>query len=121
MLMVGDSTSAQLADHSCQAFGATTRSFVPIPSQLPNRSKYSHRLRSLDNHYCRLLRGSGWSGRGRGDLGLPLGTFSHYGADGPPYWAFAYPLAPWLGNTSVAQVRATAYGPPAHELAFISP
>ena len=121
VLMVGDSTSAQLADHSCQAFGAPTRSFVAVPSRLPNRSIYSHRLRSLDNHYCRLLRGSSWARGGdreqanstgntqreanTAELGLPLGTFSHYGVDGPPYWSFAYPLAPWLGKTSVAQAR----------------
>ena len=121
VLMVGDSTSAQLADHSCQAFGAPTRSFVAVPSRLPNRSIYSHRLRSLDNHYCRLLRGSSWARGGdreqanstgntqreanTAELGLPLGTFSHYGVDGPPYWSYAYPLAPWLGKTSVAQAR----------------
>ena len=117
VLMVGDSTSAQLADHSCQAFGAPTRSFVAVPSRLPNRSIYSHRLRSLDNHYCRLLRGSSWAKGGdreqatakgnanTAELGLPLGTFSHYGVDGPPYWSYAYPLAPWLGKTSVAQAR----------------
>lgn len=115
VLMVGDSTSAQLADHSCQAFGAPTRSFVAVPSRLPNRSIYSHRLRSLDNHYCRLLRGSSWAKEGdreqatanahTAELGLPLGTFSHYGVDGPPYWSYAYPLAPWLGKTSVAQAR----------------
>ena len=98
VLMLGDSTSAQLADHACDTLGQPTRSFVAVPKNVPNRSKYSHRLRSLDNHYCRLL------GHGRGH-GLPLGTFSHYGVDGPPYWAYAYPLAPWLGNTSIQQVR----------------
>ena len=37
-------------------------------------------------------------------MGLPFGSFSHYGATGPPYWAFAYPLAPWLANNTVGQV-----------------
>ena len=37
--------------------------------------------------------------------GVALGNFSHYGATGPPYWAYAYPLAPWLGQTTLEQVR----------------
>jgi hypothetical protein len=54
--------------------------------------KFKHRLRSLDNHACRL------PGR------IALGSFSHYGVLGPPYWAFAYPLPPWLGNTTWTQL-----------------
>lgn len=47
---------------------------------------------------CRLL------GK-RGGIGLALGSFSHYGATGPPYWAYAYPLAPWLQDSSAEQAR----------------
>ena len=77
VLMLGDSTSALLADHACGTFGNMPRSFIDVPLSLPNRSRYMHRLRSLDNHFCRLL------GKGAdAGLGLPLGTFSHYGVDG---------------------------------------
>ena len=36
---------------------------------------------------------------------MALGNFSHYGATGPPYWAYAYPLAPWLRQTTLEHVR----------------
>ncbi|KAL1495570.1 hypothetical protein AB1Y20_016931 [Prymnesium parvum] len=104
ILMLGDSTSAQLLMHACDAFASKALSFVANASYfetLPNATKYRHRLRSMDNHACRLL------GR-RNGLGLPIGSFSHYGATGPPYWAYAYPLAPWLGSTSVEQVERDA-------------
>lgn len=95
VLMVGDSTSAQLLMHACEAFGVRPKSFVPVDAHALNISlrKYTHRLRSLDNHACRL------PGK------FVLGSFSHYGATGPPYWVFAYPLAPWLSNTSLGMVR----------------
>ena len=92
LLMVGDSTSAQLLLHACEAYGSRPKSFI---EHWPNvsTSKYRHRLRSLDNHHCTL------PGNFR------LGSFSHYGATGPPYWVFAYPLAPWLSNHTVGMVR----------------
>lgn len=94
ILMVGDSTSAQLLWHTCEAFRSKTRAFVPINATLHGPLKrYTHRLRSLDNHACGLTRG------------LTLGSFSHYGATGPPYWVFAYPLPPWLSDTSLGMVR----------------
>lgn len=104
ILLLGDSTSAQLLDHACQAFQSKPHSFVPVPKDTSELSRYAHRLHSLDNHRCWLLRGDGGGSR------LPIGSFSHYGATGPPYWVYAYPLAPWLGNTSVVQVRENVPG-----------
>ena len=111
ILMLGDSTSAQLLMHACDAFSSKATSFIANATyfaNLPDRSKYQHRLRSMDNHACRLLsKRSGSDSGKRGGLGLPFGSFSHYGATGPPYWAFAYPLAPWLARTSVVQAGRT--------------
>ena len=94
VLLIGDSTSAQLLWHGCEAFRSRPRSFVPI-NNVPSASlrPYTHRLRSLDNHACKL------------PGNITFGSFSHYGATGPPYWVFAYPLAPWLANTTVGMVR----------------
>lgn len=100
ILLLGDSTSAQLLMHSCDAFSSSPKSFIAVPQGV-DRGKYHHRLRSLDNHACRLLRHSPGGG-----LGLPIGSFSHFGVTGPPYWAFAYPLPTWLANTTVGQVEA---------------
>ena len=50
------------------------------------------KLARLDNHFCRISRS------------LLLGSFSHYGATGPPYWTFAYPLPPWRANTTLEGV-----------------
>ena len=92
ILMFGDSTSARLLQHVCDAYRSKARSFIMRTS---SAKKYSHRLSSLDNHYCSLP----------GERGtITLGSFSHYGATGPPYWAFAYPLAPWLAETTLGQV-----------------
>jgi len=99
VLMLGDSTSAQLLMHTCEAFTAPTKSFVPVNLSRSDRHVYSHRLRSLDNHLCELRAGSGTSGR------VVLGSFSHFGVTGPPYWAYAYPMPPWLSNTSLGLVR----------------
>ena len=99
ILMAGDSTAAQLLWHGCEAFGKRPRPFIPIDARAYNitqsklNQKYKHRLRSLDNHACTL------------PGGLVFGSFSHYGATGPPYWVFAYPLAPWLRNTSAMMAR----------------
>ena len=95
VLMVGDSTSAQVLWHACDAYSARATSFIPVDAHALNISlgKYKHRLRSLDNHACTL------------PGNLLLGSFSHYGATGPPYWVFAYPLAPWLRNSSVGMAR----------------
>ena len=95
VLMIGDSTSAQLLWHTCEAYGVRPMSFIRVDAKAHNVSlkRYTHRLRSLDNHVCRLP-GS-----------VTFASFSHYGATGPPYWVFAYPLAPWLANTSLGMVR----------------
>lgn len=95
LLMLGDSTSAQVLWHACEAFNVKPRSFVPVDAKALNISlkRYSHRLRSLDNHACRL------------PANFTLGSFSHYGATGPPYWVFAYPLAPWLAPDSLGMVQ----------------
>ena len=84
--------AVELLLHACEAYGSRPKSFI---EHWPNvsTSKYRHRLRSLDNHHCTL------PGNFR------LGSFSHYGATGPPYWVFAYPLAPWLSNHTVGMVR----------------
>ena len=101
VLMVGDSTSAQLLWHACEAFRARPQTLVVIdPSHGPLK-KYTHRLRSLDNHVCDLPADAGTERREQ----LVLGSFSHYGVTGPPYWAFAYPLPPWLSNTTFGMVR----------------
>lgn len=98
VLMLGDSTSAQVLWHACEAFDSRPASFISVNARDFNVSlrKYSHRLRSLDNHACRL------------PGGVAFGSFSHYGATGPPYWAFAYPLAPWLANTTAGMMRRDA-------------
>ena len=95
ILLVGDSTSAQLLWHACEAFERKPSSFIRVNGRDYNISlkRYTHRLRSLDNHACRL------------PGNVLLGSFSHYGATGPPYWVFAYPLAPWLANTTAGMVR----------------
>ena len=93
VLMLGDSTSAQLLHHTCEAFGSRPTSFIHVNrSAHRNLGRYAHRLRSLDNHACVL------PGR------LHLGSFSHYGVTGPPYWAFALPLAPWIANSTFGHV-----------------
>ena len=76
VLMVGDSTSAQLLWHACDAYSSRPRSFIHIDMKALNISSlkpYHHRLRSLDNHACKL------------PGNVALGSFSHYGATGPPY------------------------------------
>jgi hypothetical protein len=95
ILMVGDSTSAQLLMHACETFSLRPRSFVPVDAKALkiNLGAYRHRLRSLDNHVCNL------------PGGVVLGSFSHYGVAGPPYWVFAYPLAPWLANSTAGMAR----------------
>lgn len=95
VLLVGDSTSAQLLWHACEAYDRRPASFVKVDARALNVSLkgFSHRLRSLDNHACSLA------------SNLILASFSHYGATGPPYWVFAYPLAPWLANTTIGMVR----------------
>ncbi len=95
ILMLGDSTSAQVLHHGCESLGSKPRPFIPIERNLPRATvnKYSHRLRSLDNHACTLPGGGS------------LSSFSHYGVTGPPFWAYAYPLAPWLANNTFEQVR----------------
>lgn len=92
VLMLGDSTAAQVLWHACDAFSAHPKSLVRINSSVPLK-KYAHRLRSLDNHACRLA------------ADITLGSFSHYGVAGPPYWVFAYPLPPWLADNTPAMVR----------------
>lgn len=94
MLMLGDSTTTKLLDEVCELFGANAHSFIDVPEGT-DRAKYHHKLRSKDHHACHLLPGGG----------LTLGGFAHYGATGPPYWNFAYPLAPWLARTTLGQVR----------------
>lgn len=94
VLMVGDSTSAYVLAHGCGLFSSTPTNFVPIGRlSRAQKAKYGHRLRSLDNHACSLAGN------------VSFGSFSHYGATGPPYWAYAYPLSPWLANTTAGQVR----------------
>ncbi len=100
VLLLGDSTSAYLLAHACDAFGTATEPFIHVPRHIVNRSRYMHRLTSLDNHRCTLRPNASRHG-----AGVALGSFSHYGATGPPYWAYAYPLAPWLGQTTLEQVR----------------
>ena len=95
VLLVGDSTSAQLLWHACEAYDKRPASFVKVDARALNISlkRFTHRLRSLDNHACHL------------NSETVLASFSHYGATGPPYWVFAYPLAPWLSNTTAGMVR----------------
>ena len=99
VLMMGDSTSAQLLWHSCEAFAVRPAPFVPVNISQGSLKKYSHRLRSLDNHVCHMPAGIAGGGQ------FVLGSFSHYGVTGPPYWAFAYPLPPWLSGSSFGMVR----------------
>ena len=95
VLLIGDSTSAQILWHACETFNRKPSSFIKIDARALNVSlrRYTHRLRSLDNHVCRL------------PGNLAFGSFSHYGATGPPYWVFAYPLAPWLANNTIGMAR----------------
>ena len=93
VLMIGDSTTTKMFDEVCGLFGASAKSFIDIPQGL-DRGKYHHKLRSMDHHACHLL-----------PDGLTLGGFAHYGATGPPYWSFAYPLVPWLAPTTRGQIR----------------
>jgi hypothetical protein len=93
VLLLGDSTASYLHTHSCGAFGARPVPFIATGNLTAHqRYAYTHRLRSHDQHVCRLP-------IGHGD-GVMLGIFAHYGVTGPPYWAYAYPLAPWLGSTT---------------------
>jgi len=94
VLLLGDSTASYLHTHSCGAFGARPVPFIAAGNLTARqRHAYAHRLRSHDQHACRLPTGPG------GD-GVMLGIFAHYGVTGPPYWSYAYPLAPWLGSTT---------------------
>ena len=105
VLMLGDSTSAQLLWHTCEAFRARPQSLVVINASHGSLKKYTHRLRSLDNHVCQLpLATANETASERPDH-FVLGSFSHYGVAGPPYWVFAYPLPPWLSDTSLGMVR----------------
>lgn len=109
VLLVGDSTSAQLLWHACETHRQPPQPFVPVHGpehEALNKSMlrwYHHRLRSLDNHYCRLR--AGRAGRSGREASVLLGSFSHYGILDPPYWRHAYPFAPWLANNSYAMVR----------------
>lgn len=94
ILMLGDSTTTKLFSAVCERFGRGSRSFISVPEGT-DRHKYQHKLRSQDHHVCNL------QPKGK----LPLGAFAHYGATGPPYWSFAYPLAPWLANNTLGQIR----------------
>lgn len=94
VLLLGDSTASYLHTHSCGAFGSRPVPFIATGNLTARqRHTYAHRLRSHDQHVCRLPVGPG------GD-GVVLGIFAHYGVTGPPYWVYAYPLAPWLGSTT---------------------
>ena len=93
ILMVGDSTTTKLFDSVCELFQTNKpKTFIPIPNGTV-RGRYQHKLRSADHHHCHLTKG------------LTLGAFAHYGVTGPPYWSFAYPLAPWLAQTTLGQIR----------------
>ena len=94
VLMIGDSTTTKMFNEVCDLFGARVTSFIDVPKEGVDRQKYTHKLRSMDHHTCQLL-----------PDGLKLGGFAHYGATGPPYWSFAYPLAPWLAPTTRGQIR----------------
>lgn len=94
LLMLGDSTSAQVLWHACDAYSATELSFVDIPSRFRLRpNPYPRGRITRDNHACELP----------GEV--TLGSFSHYGVTGPPYWTMAYPLAPWLADSTLGMVR----------------
>ena len=98
LLMLGDSTAAQLLLHACEAYSVRPKSFIPVDQSTARAlnfsvRKYGHRLRSLDNHACKL------------PGNFVLGSFSHYGATGPPYWVFAYPLAPWQDGPAALVAR----------------
>ena len=94
VLMIGDSTTTKMFNEVCDLFGASVKSFIDVPKEGLDRQKYTHKLRSMDHHTCKLL-----------SDGLTLGGFAHYGATGPPYWSFAYPLVPWLAPTTRGQIR----------------
>lgn len=96
VLMIGDSTTTQLLMHSCEAFTSRPKPFVSIDGSL-NLTQYWRRLRSPENHAC--------EARMQGQGGFVIGSFSHFGITGPPYWEFAYPLPPWLSSTLVGMVR----------------
>ena len=113
VLMLGDSTSAKLLTDACSAFKQPLRTWIHPPKTLKNLSKYRHRLSSADQTMCTLLgrpRASDGAAAGaplqKRSLNLPLGSFSHYGVGDDPrrFWAYAYPLPPWLGATSFEQV-----------------
>ena len=89
ILTIGDSTAAAVLGHVCEAYSSKPRVFVEGVQHAP---KYRHRCDNLDNHFCRL------PGQ------IAFGSFSHYGATGPPYWAYAYPLVPWLAKTTLGMV-----------------
>ena len=100
LLMLGDSTARELMVKACRYFRQQPYTFV----------RSGDRARNKDYHMCRLLANEteGGSRTGRSALELPIGSFSHYGVTGPPYWDYAYPLYRWLANNTFDQLRLNA-------------
>ena len=109
MLMLGDSTSATTYCAGCQmaaaGWSAGDSMFLSPGSVSSSNRSYYHLSRCGTMHHCSLGVASSpqWRGRRWHRLtteGPKLGSLVHYGVIGPPYWAAAYPLAPWLAAST---------------------
>ena len=119
MLMLGDSTSASTYLAGCQVTSNQEFQFIatPPPASMDStltQSDYYHLQRGGSMHHChfsKLVAPSTQKTKTRVEReemravgGPSLGSFIHYGVIGPPYWAAAYPLAPFLAGTTLEQV-----------------
>ena len=107
LLMVGDSTAASMFVTACNGLRSSHHLFVPNSSieksglradNTTARAAYYHHSRKGTMHWC-ILQST------RDCSGPVLGSFSHYGVVGPRWWSSAYPLAPFLANNTLEQVR----------------
>ena len=123
ILMFGDSTAALLFETGCRTFSYGRRLWRPFPLDYNDTNASSvgrydstasvasdktdlaptwHHAKANTRHLCELSRPTDPAS---GPFGPAVGIFSHFGAAGPPYWASAYPPAPYVANTTLGMIE----------------
>lgn len=119
VLMFGDSTSAYWLDTACKAGG--WRHYHEFVNHSGYRLSYNATSRkgSVEKpYYHAAVNTHNWCEVGSPQTSPPtlfgagpaMGSFTHFGATGPPYWAAASPPAPWVANTTQGQIDANLPG-----------
>ena len=119
VLMIGDSVTAGLYRSACLAMGR-----AKTGNRMLSAPTFSKQIKDWIGHnmtagrlaakpYYHLSHGDGthhWCAAGYKATrrfpydGPALGSFVHYGVVGPPWYSSAYPLAPFIRNTTFEQV-----------------